>query len=330
MADGKTTGLSMPGVFAARRTSDADGAVDMIKAIAKHRARLGILDPPAVWFDVRTATFGAYGSDLLRIDGVRYRAVGDPSAVLLGGVLIRGHGRYWNRERDVRLTAGDAFLQPVNIGYEAEYDNPAFALVRLPVPFVAAIAEQTLGIPAADLRFQSNVAVSPAMGVHWTRTVRFVAAQLAGREQDAPPALLVSELMRLAATASLVVFPNTAMTASHLPPGSRVAPASMRRAIAYIDSHAAEPITNADVVANAGIGARALQEAFRRHLDTTPTAYLRRVRLERAHRDLQVADPTNGATVSAIARRWGFAKQSRFAADYREVFGQLPSHTLRT
>jgi transcriptional regulator GlxA family with amidase domain len=74
---------------------------------------------------------------------------------------------------------------------------------------------------------------------------------------------------------------------------------------------------------------RALQYAFARHYGLSPTRYLRRVRLERAHRDLQAADPTQGDTVAAIAAAWGFATPSRFAAMYRETYGYPPSHTLR-
>ena len=73
-----------------------------------------------------------------------------------------------------------------------------------------------------------------------------------------------------------------------------------------------------------------LQLAFARHLGLAPMAYVRRVRLEGAHRELQAADPTTGDTVAAIAARWGFGKPDRFAAVYRATFGVAPSHTLRT
>ncbi|MFY0407402.1 helix-turn-helix domain-containing protein [Solicola sp. PLA-1-18] len=53
------------------------------------------------------------------------------------------------------------------------------------------------------------------------------------------------------------------------------------------------------------------------------------MRLERAHEELQRADPTRGDTVAAVAARWGFANPGRFAARYRSTFGVLPSHTLR-
>jgi transcriptional regulator GlxA family with amidase domain len=72
-----------------------------------------------------------------------------------------------------------------------------------------------------------------------------------------------------------------------------------------------------------------VQEAFRRHLDTTPIGYLRRVRLERAHNDLAAADPGAGSTVAEIAARWGFAHHGRFAALYQDSYGRSPSQTLR-
>ncbi|PWW25266.1 helix-turn-helix protein [Geodermatophilus normandii] len=72
-----------------------------------------------------------------------------------------------------------------------------------------------------------------------------------------------------------------------------------------------------------------MQLAFRRHLDTTPTAYLRQVRLAQAHRQLREATPGDGVTVTAVAARWGFTP-SRFTAHYRAAYGVTPSSTLRT
>ncbi|WP_375372794.1 helix-turn-helix domain-containing protein [Micromonospora sp. S-DT3-3-22] len=73
-----------------------------------------------------------------------------------------------------------------------------------------------------------------------------------------------------------------------------------------------------------------MQYAFRRYHDTTPARYARRVRLDRAHRDLLDGDPAAGDTVAAIAARWGFVDAKRFATDYRAAYGQPPSHTLRS
>ena len=59
----------------------------------------------------------------------------------------------------------------------------------------------------------------------------------------------------------------------------------------FIEENAHADITVADIAAAASVTVRAIQLAFRRHLDTTPLEYLRRVRLGHAHRDLLAADP---------------------------------------
>jgi AraC-like DNA-binding protein len=107
-------------------------------------------------------------------------------------------------------------------------------------------------------------------------------------------------------------------------------PATLRRAVAYIDADPARPMTLAQIAAAAGTSARALQYSFRRHHDTTPLGYLRRVRLQRAHRELQIADPAGGATVAGIASSWGFHAPDRFAAAYRRAFGVPPRTTLHS
>lgn len=104
--------------------------------------------------------------------------------------------------------------------------------------------------------------------------------------------------------------------------------AVVRRAVRFVEANAHRPIGISDIAAAAGVGPRALQLAFRRHADTTPWAYVRSVRLDRAHRELKAAD-SRQATVLAIALRWGFSNRSRFSSEYRTVYGETPAATLR-
>jgi transcriptional regulator GlxA family with amidase domain len=105
-------------------------------------------------------------------------------------------------------------------------------------------------------------------------------------------------------------------------------PQTLRRAIAFIDDNAHLDIRLTDIASAIGVTPRTVQYTFRRHLGTTPLEYLRRVRLHRAHHDLQAADPTVD-TVMEIAGRWRFGHPGRFSMAYKETFGTPPSRTLR-
>ena len=105
-------------------------------------------------------------------------------------------------------------------------------------------------------------------------------------------------------------------------------PQRLRRAIAFIDDNAHLDIRLTDIAMAIGVTPRTVQYTFRRYLGTTPLEYLRRVRLHRAHHDLQAADPAVD-TVMEIAGRWQFSHPGRFSMAYKEAFGTSPSRTLR-
>ena len=96
----------------------------------------------------------------------------------------------------------------------------------------------------------------------------------------------------------------------------------------YIEGNAHRSIGMADIAAACHRTPRSLQLIFRRGTDTTPWAYVRSVRLARAHRDLVRADGGRD-TVLSVALRWGFTNSGRFSAEYRAVYGEPPHTTLR-
>jgi AraC-like DNA-binding protein len=110
----------------------------------------------------------------------------------------------------------------------------------------------------------------------------------------------------------------------------RPAPGSkpIRNALELIESQPDEIETVADIAAAVGLSVRALDDGFHRYVGTPPMAYLRQVRMARAHEELLAADPEQ-TTASAVARKWGFGHYGRFAADYARRFGHKPSETLR-
>lgn len=103
-------------------------------------------------------------------------------------------------------------------------------------------------------------------------------------------------------------------------------PRHVRHALDFMTANVDKPILIRDVAAACGVTARSLEHGFRHTMDTTPLAYLRRIRLDAARKELR---GTGVRSVSEVARRWGFVDLSRFSARYRQAFGELPSQTLR-
>lgn len=104
-------------------------------------------------------------------------------------------------------------------------------------------------------------------------------------------------------------------------------PRAVKRAIDAMEAEPDRAFTAASLAAAAGTSVRTLQEGFRQHIGLSPMAYLRRLRLARAHADLRAAEPGE-ETVASVAHRWGFAHLGRFAAAYRAEYGRPPADTL--
>lgn len=159
----------------------------------------------------------------------------------------------------------------------------------------------------------------------WHRALDYVSATLAAPDSAGQP-LVVPALAPLLAGALLECYPSN-VTEQELA-GDPAMPETLKDAVAFIHRHVAGDVSINDIAAAVHLTPRAVQYLFRRQLDTTPTEYLRRIRLHRAHQDLVTAEPSN-STVTEIAQRWGFAHTGRFAVLYRQVYGQSPHTTLK-
>ena len=229
-------------------------------------------------------------------------------------------------QRQYRLGAGQTLLLSTEHPYTGAWENLDADVVGLDQALVADHAAAQLE-PGQPLRFDFGTAISPVASDHWRRTVDLVRQIALANASNPDGALLADQLSRLLAGAALTCFPNPTLSNTTTP--RTATPGSLRRATAYIEDHLDQPITLTDIATAAGITARSLHETFRRHLDTTPMAYLRRARLACAHRDLTDARPGDGQTVTRIAARWGFYSLPRFGVTYRQSYGTPPSHTLR-
>lgn len=91
-------------------------------------------------------------------------------------------------------------------------------------------------------------------------------------------------------------------------------------------SHPDEPLSILEVCSRVGASRRKLNYCFQDVLGTSPTKYLRALRLNGVRRDLRQA--SSGTTVQDVAARWGFWHLGQFSLDYKKHFFELPSETL--
>lgn len=103
----------------------------------------------------------------------------------------------------------------------------------------------------------------------------------------------------------------------------------VRLACRFMQANAHLDIGLSEIAQAARLSSRGLQHAFKKQVGMSPLAYLRTVRLARAHNELRASNPGEKATVNEIARRWHFTHLSRFAARYQEKYGHYPAETLR-
>jgi AraC family ethanolamine operon transcriptional activator len=102
----------------------------------------------------------------------------------------------------------------------------------------------------------------------------------------------------------------------------------VERAKRYMSSHIDQPITVADLCVQLGVSRRTLQYSFQEVLGINALRLLRAMRLNGVRRDLKTTKP-DPRSVQDIAARWGFWHLGHFVTDYKRMFGELPSHTLR-
>ena len=100
------------------------------------------------------------------------------------------------------------------------------------------------------------------------------------------------------------------------------------RARDYVLGHRDQLVTVPELCERLHVSRRSLQYCFEDVLAISPIQYLRIIRLNGARRELRERC-SDSRTVRDVAADWGFWHFSQFSSDYRKLFGQSPSESLR-
>ena len=178
--------------------------------------------------------------------------------------------------------------------------------------------------PKGELTFEAAIGAGQPHAQSLADLVFFLAQQLDSAASRLPAAVCreLEQAVQIAFLyASRHSFSHRLESQESMP-----APWVVRRIEEFIEGHWHEAITIDRLAAEAGVSARAIFRAFERSRGYSPMAFAKTIRLRRAREILTSGDP--GVSVTAAAYKSNFASPSRFAKDYREAFGELPSETI--
>lgn len=96
----------------------------------------------------------------------------------------------------------------------------------------------------------------------------------------------------------------------------------------YIADHIRDDLSIDDLATLSRVSQRTLYNIFARHKSVTPMHYIKQQKLMHVHKMLQ--DGEGGCrNVTEVALDFGFMHLGRFSSEYRKMFGELPSETLK-
>ncbi len=308
----------------AYRTSDPDAARSNVsEAFASHElhlhrsARLDLQVDIAFTPEVAAARM-AYGADITILGPPmlnRYHF----NLPVLGDVTAEQHG---SRVQSEGGRAGIVFRPdaPFYLHMSAESQQ---VHVSVPRERLEAHAARLMGARhPGEVEFDVACDLSTASGQALFATASFCHAELArpGGIGSIPAA--ARDLESTILTQILMTVPSQVTTSLQFGPEAPRR-SIIRQVLRHIEENPANDLTIADLVELSGLSARALQHGFREEVGVSPVTHVRNVRLDRVRRDIEISvDP-----IADIAGRWRFFHLGRFAAQYRERFGELPSET---
>lgn len=138
----------------------------------------------------------------------------------------------------------------------------------------------------------------------------------AGGTPQATQAMMESEL-------PAVVLRNWFGAADRLPPRTSNRARVLRRALEFLEAYPREPLTVEQLCLASASSLSTLERAFKEHFGVSPKRYLMLSRFSGVRRSLLGGENTR--SITDVANEWGFWHMGKFAADYKRIFGQLPS-----
>jgi AraC-like DNA-binding protein len=227
--------------------------------------------------------------------------------------------RYPNRKTYSVKSGEAALINPLD-PLCMEYSDDC---VKLIVDFSPVLAKRAYGVqtghaPAGELRFDAEpVGIPEGSAFRKILELIFLEADSSAKKNDA-----VCDALGLLMVAKAMEIVSCSVAASYeddeffgLIDG-------------FIDTHIQQDIDVTEVARLSNVSVRTLYYRFKSVKGQSPQAYIKTRRLGALRKHIQTA-PNHARNVTEVALQYGFTHLGRFASEYKELFGEFPSETLR-
>lgn len=252
--------------------------------------------------------------------GIRTRGSVQAGRVLLM-VVLDSAGQFIQWGQEVR--AGDIAILPA----KAEFDfiirgSTDYVVVSLPMNDLLSgvVGEDRFADPDFWER-REVLSTPPPVAASLLRELDRILSKMEQTENPSPQAV---DLLRRAILGCLLdAMAATSPSDTHSSPLATL----VSRVDDYLGDTNGREVPISELLDALGVSRRSLERAFRAALGIGPAAYLRRKRLSAVYSILRESDPAI-ITVPEVMTANGFSGW-RSSADYRKLFGETPTQTLK-
>jgi len=221
---------------------------------------------------------------------------------------------------------GQGLILPSTVHHRLNWEAGASQIIlKVPLNRLAFEYSSLVGAhPREPLKFNRSIALSASDGEQWSALMRYFCEQVA---HPSPMGGLKIRLAEEALMRHLLCAQSVSLHEHYLDQEeAQQTPRRLLRAREFMEAHLQNDISLADIAEHSGTSPRSLSRMCRLQYGASPMQMLRELRLDKIRHDL--VRPTADTNVSEIAMRWGYMHLGRFAAAYRERFGEAPHQTL--
>ena len=225
-------------------------------------------------------------------------------------------------------TASGLMLLPEQASFVRWTPDAEQLVLKIPRSRLESHLAELIGQPVVDVvPFELALDLTTPRGRSLLAAAKFLAGELArpGGLRDVPlaRAQLETFVMTQVLLAARSPYADALTDSAQRSTGNPIADV-----LDHMERNLEKPLRPHDLARVGCMSVRGLHAAFQRELGVSPMAHLRRLRLDHARAEL-LHGSARTMQISDVAMRWGLFHPSRFARQYQDRFGELPSETLR-